>query len=95
MNIVKAYIYAGIILIGCSAALHYFLYLSLREAGRNYIAFNWFRPFLSDASGRLIRLRSEGLLYPINNSSRLGDSVRIASTASRRFLVFSGMGCTA
>lgn len=55
MTVVKMYLYAGIILIGCSAALHYFLYISLREAGRNYIAFNWFWPVLFD----YFKLRSE------------------------------------
>ncbi len=55
MTSVKVYLYAGIILMGCSAALHYFLYLSLREAGRNYIAFNWFWPVLSD----YLKLRSK------------------------------------
>jgi len=48
MTAVKLYLYAGIILIGCSAALHWFLYVNLRDAGRNYIAFNWFWPVLFD-----------------------------------------------
>jgi hypothetical protein len=55
MTIVKVYLYAGIILIWLFAALHYFLYLSLREEGRNYIASNWFWPVLSD----YLKLRSK------------------------------------
>ena len=54
MIIVKIYLYAGVILLGCSAGLQYFLYLRLRDAGRNYIFFNWLATVLSD----YLKLRS-------------------------------------
>ena len=44
----------GVLLLGCSAALHYVLYLRLRDTGRSYIAFNLLSTVLSD----YLRLRS-------------------------------------
>jgi hypothetical protein len=55
MTMVKLYLYIGVLLLSCSAAIHYFLYLRLRDAGRNYIVFDCFWPVLSD----YLRLRSK------------------------------------
>jgi len=42
------YLYTGVLLVGCSAALLYFLYLRLRDVGERYIAFNLPRRLVSD-----------------------------------------------
>jgi hypothetical protein len=47
-TVAEFYLYGGMFLLGCSAALHYFLYLRLRDTGRNYIIFNLLWPVLSD-----------------------------------------------
>lgn len=49
--ITEFYLYAGVLLLGCSSAIHYFLYLRLRDTGRNYIMFNWLWPVLADYLG--------------------------------------------
>jgi len=47
-TVTQFYLYAGILLIGSSAAIHYFPYLRLRDTGRKYIAFNLVAVILSD-----------------------------------------------
>src|SRR5215475_5890000 len=48
------YLYVGVLLLGCSAAIHYFLYLRLRDEGRNYLFLDCLWPVLAD----YLRLRS-------------------------------------
>ena len=59
-TVAEIYLYAGILLLGSSAALHYFLYLRLRDTGRNYIVFDWFWAVFSD----YLRLRSKNFWSP-------------------------------
>jgi hypothetical protein len=59
-TVAEIYLYTGVLLLGSSAALHYFLYLRLRDTGRNYIVFDWFWPVLTDYS----RLRSKNRWSP-------------------------------
>ena len=47
-TVTQLYLYAGVLLVGCSAAIHYFLYQRLRDTGRKYIAFNLVAVVLSD-----------------------------------------------
>jgi hypothetical protein len=55
-TVTQFYFYAGIILlVGCSAAIHYCLYLRLRDTGKKYIAFNLAYVVVSD----YLRERSE------------------------------------
>jgi hypothetical protein len=44
----QLYLYAGILLVGCSAVLLYFLYLRLRDVGRTYIAYKLPIQLISD-----------------------------------------------
>jgi hypothetical protein len=47
-TVTQFYLYAGILLVGCSAAIHYFLYLRLRDTGKKYVAFNLVSVVVSD-----------------------------------------------
>ena len=49
--ITEFYLYSGVLLLGCSSAIHYFLYLRLRDTGRNYVVFNCLWPVLADYLG--------------------------------------------
>ena len=51
----QLYLYAGVLLVGSSAAILYFLYLRLRDTGRKYIAFNLPTQLLTD----YLRVRSQ------------------------------------
>ena len=51
----QSYLYAGVLLVGCSAAMLYFLYLRLGDAGRKYIAFELPARLISD----YLRVRSQ------------------------------------
>jgi hypothetical protein len=51
----QIYLYVGVLLLGCSAAIQYFLYLRLRDTGRKYVAFNLLTRILTD----YLRARSQ------------------------------------
>ena len=51
----ESYLYSGILLVGCSAAMLYFLYARLRDIGRRYIAFKLPSKLISD----YLRVRSQ------------------------------------
>lgn len=40
MLLTKFLLYLGVLLIGSSSAIHYYLYLRLRGTGKHYVAFN-------------------------------------------------------
>jgi hypothetical protein len=40
MLLTKFLLYLGVLLIGSSSAIHYYLYLRLRDIGKHYVAFN-------------------------------------------------------
>ena len=46
--VTQFYLYAGVLLVGCSSAIHYFLYQRFRDTGRKYIAFNLVAVVLPD-----------------------------------------------
>jgi hypothetical protein len=51
----QSYLYAGLLLVGCSAVLLSFLYVRLRDVGRRYIAFKLPIQLISD----YLRLRPQ------------------------------------
>jgi hypothetical protein len=51
----QLYLYAGVLLLGCSAAIVSFLYLRLRDTGRNYILLK----LLTQVLGDYLRVRSQ------------------------------------
>jgi len=55
MQITQFLLYVGIFLIGFSASIHYYLYLRLRDTGKNYVIFN----LLEEVSKDYLRNRTK------------------------------------
>jgi len=48
MLLTKSLLYLGVLLVGSSSAILYYLYLRLRDIGKRYVAFNLFATISAD-----------------------------------------------